>query len=97
MATTAINNVSIWSNGTSTSCNEFQLRAVSDDLTTAATFYYQVGVLTPATEEAAESFSSKTDGNLTCSGNDYSEWANNLFSTDWILEWGCEKLNLTKN
>ena len=90
MATTTILEVSVWKQGAAVSCNTLSLNSISDNLTSSATFYFQVGTTT------AETFTPETEGNLTCSAENYIDWRVNSFSTDWILTWACGQLNLTK-
>lgn len=90
MAQCTINSVQVWKDGQSISCDTLNLISINDNLTTKATFYFQVGTTTD------EVFKSETEGNLTCAGESYVSWSESGFSTEWITSWACQILNLTK-
>jgi hypothetical protein len=74
--------ISIWDNGTNLSATILNAYAVNVALNTSATFYYSL---------LSESRQTLTQGNLTMSGEDYQEWANN---DDYAWEWIAGQLNL---
>jgi hypothetical protein len=74
--------VSIWDNGTNQSAEILNAYAVNVTLGISATFYYS---LLSATKQTLAS------GNLTMSGDAYSEWSNN---DEYALEWIAGQLNL---
>jgi hypothetical protein len=86
----AINPVAIWANGESKSANLFSMVSIQDDLSTSATFYYQ---LMESDTEAEPTVSTQlAQGNLTLGGTEYPTWDG---SNEWIMNWAAGKLNLT--
>lgn len=77
-----IEKVSIWDNGTNQSAEILNAYAVNVTLGISATFYYS---LLSATKQTLAS------GNLTMSGDAYSEWSNN---DEYAWEWIAGQLNL---
>ena len=78
--------VSIWDNGKVQQAKLLNAYAVNVALGTSATFYYQ---MLSETEEGNVGMQ-LTQGNLTMSGEDYSQWEVDNFAWDWVAE----KLNL---
>ena len=78
--------VSIWDNGTVQEAKVLNAYAVNVVLGNSATFYYQ---MLSETEEGNVGMQ-LTQGNLTMSGEDYSQWELDNFAWDWVAE----KLNL---
>ena len=78
--------VSIWYQGAMTPAVIFNMVSISDNLTTSATFYYQ---LYSATNIVL------ADGNLTMDGADYVTYSSSPASNDFAYTWGAGKLNLT--
>jgi hypothetical protein len=78
--------VSIWYNGQMIQATIFNMVSISDNLSTSATFYYQL-------------FSSTNiqlaDGNLTMDGFDYQAYSTSPDSNYYAYSWGAGKLNLT--
>jgi hypothetical protein len=74
--------VSIWDNGTVQQATILNAYAVNVSLNTSATFYYS---LLSKTEEGNVS-TQLAQGNLTMSGEDYSQWDADTFAWDWIAE-----------
>ncbi len=86
----AITPVTIWANGESKSANVFNMVSIQDDLSTSATFYYQ---LLESDSEAEPAVSTQlAQGNLTISAEEYPTWDG---SNEWIMDWAAEQLNLT--
>lgn len=84
--------VSIWYNGIMVSATIFNMVSISDNLTTSATFYYQlyaiINNVIPETVQVA-------DGNLTIDGFDYETYSTSPDSNSYAYSWGAGKLNLT--
>jgi len=78
--------VSIWYNGQVVQATIFNMVCINDNLTTSATFYYQLFV--DANYQVA-------DGNLTMSGADYITFSTSTTANDNAYEWGATQLNLT--
>lgn len=74
--------VSIWDNGKVQQAKLLNAYAVNVALGTSATFYYQ---MLSETEEGNVGMQ-LTQGNLTMSGEDYSQWEVDNFAWDWIAE-----------
>lgn len=78
--------VSIWYNGSMIQATIFNMVSISDNLSTTATFYYQ---LFSATNQQL------ADGNLTMDGFDYQAYSTSPDSNAYAYSWGASKLNLT--
>ena len=78
--------VSIWYNGIMVSATIFNMISISDDLSTSATFYYQL--FTDINQQVAE-------GNLTMTGFDYEAYSTSPDSNAYAYQWGATQLNLT--
>lgn len=85
--------VKIWKNGQSKEATVFNLRIISDDLSSSASFYYSLSEEnsdgTP--EELGTFLNVLSDGNLSMSTEEYEEWDN---SNESAYEWAAEKLSL---
>lgn len=83
----------IWRNGESFEANLLNAYIINDNLATACTFYYQLCSSVEPTDEALLIINqSLTEGNITMSGEDYSNWDN---SNEQAYSYIAEKLNLT--
>ena len=78
--------VSIWYNGSMVAATIFNMVSISDNLSTSATFYYQ---LFSATNVQLAS------GNLTMDGADYTTYSTSPDSNAFAYSWGATQLNLT--
>lgn len=78
--------VSIWYNGTMVQATIYNLVSISDNLSTSATFYYQL---------FSASQLQLADGNLTMDGFDYEAYTTSPDSNAYAYSWGATKLNLT--
>ena len=83
--------VSIWKDGKVQKANEFIMRSVSDDLKSAATFYYELRVKESTVNDVVTPGQSLAEGNLTMDGVDYSMWDG---SNTTVYTWACKQLNL---
>jgi hypothetical protein len=78
--------VSIWYNGSMVQATIFNMVSISDNLSTSATFYYQLFSFT--NQQLA-------DGNLTMDGFDYEAYSTSPDSNSYAYSWGASKLNIT--
>lgn len=78
--------VSIWYNGEMVPATIFNLNSISDNLSTTATFFYQL--------YSAENIQ-LAQGNLTMDGFDYEAYSTSPDSNAYAYQWGAEKLNIT--
>jgi hypothetical protein len=78
--------VGIWYNGAIIQATIFNLTSVNDNLSTEATFLYQLFSVDNI---------QLTNGNITMDGTDYSNYSSNPTSNDYAYQWGAAKLNLT--
>jgi hypothetical protein len=78
--------VSIWYNGSMVQATIYNMKSISDNLSTNATFYYQL---------YSASQLQLADGNLTMDGFDYEAYSTSPDSNAYAYSWGASKLNLT--
>jgi hypothetical protein len=78
--------VSIWYNGIMVMATIFNMNSINDNLTSSATFYYQL--FTELNQQVAE-------GNLTMTGFDYEAYSTSPDSNAYAYQWGATQLNLT--
>jgi hypothetical protein len=78
--------VSIWYNGIMVMATIFNMNSINDNLTSSATFYWQL--LTADKIQVA-------DGNLTMTGFDYEAYSTSPDSNSYAYQWGTTQLNLT--
>lgn len=78
--------VSIWYNGIMVMATIFNMNAINDDLSSTATFYYQL--FTDINQQVAE-------GNLVMTGFDYEAYSTSPDSNSYAYQWGATQLNLT--
>jgi hypothetical protein len=83
--------VSIWKDGKVQKANEFIMRSVSDDLKSAATFYYELRVKETIVGDVVTPGQSLAEGNLTMDGVDYSSWDG---SNTTVYQWALKQLNI---
>jgi hypothetical protein len=78
--------VSIWYNGQTINATIFSMNSISDNLSTNATFYYQL-------------FSANNiqlaQGNLTIEGSDYTSYSSSQDSNAYAYDWAATELGLT--
>ena len=82
-----ISPVSIWDNGTVQQAKIINSYAVNVTLNTSATFWY--GLFTETVDGNVGS--QVAQGNLTMTGEAYTDWSQDSYAWDWIAE----QLNLT--
>lgn len=78
--------VSIWYNGIMVMATIFNMNSINDNLTSSATFYYQL--FTELNQQVAE-------GNLIMTGFDYEAYSTSPDSNSYAYQWGASQLNLT--
>lgn len=86
--------INIWSNGQSLQANNLDMYIINDNLSSSATFYYQLLKVT-TDQEGQTSSQQLSQGNLTMSGTDYNNWGNVGDINDEAYTWAAEQLNLT--
>lgn len=79
--------VSIWDNGTVQQATILNSYAVNVTLNTSATFWYGLFAENEDTSQGAQ----LAQGNLTMSGEAYTQWSQDSYAWDWIAS----QLNLT--
>ena len=84
--------ISSWQNGEEKLGTEFNLRSISDNLSTHASFYYSIS--TEQTEQVVSQV--LVDGNIFLDGADYQTWDSDPSANAWAYDWALAKLNLTK-
>lgn len=78
--------VNIWVNGEQKQAVNLGMYIINDNLSTSATFYYQL---------FDEDLQQLAQGNLTISGTDYDNWNANPNINDAAYTWAATQLNLT--
>ena len=86
--------VDIWSNGQSLQANNLSMYSINDNLSSSATFYYQLLNIT-INQDGNTTSSPLSQGNLTMDGTDYENWGENGNINDEAYVWAADKLNLT--
>jgi hypothetical protein len=79
--------VSIWDNGTVQQATILNSYAVNVTLNTSATFWYGLFAENADTSQGAQ----LAQGNLSMTGEAYTQWQSDVFAWEWIAE----QLNLT--
>jgi hypothetical protein len=89
----AIQPVNIWAGGQNVQANNINMYVINDDLSSSATFYYQL--LKVETIDDNTSSQQLAQGNLTISGTDYENWNANPDINNAAYVWAAGQLNLT--
>ena len=89
----AIQPVNIWSGGQSLQANNLDMYVINDNLSSSATFYYQL--LKVETIDDNTTTQQLAQGNLTMSGTDYDNWNATPDINDAAFVWAAGQLNLT--
>jgi len=92
--------VTIWTGGTQKTASEFSLRIIADDLSSSATFYYELleKVVTPGAtpeDEPTVSTTMLVNGNSTLEGTEYVAWGESSDINADAYARIAAKLNLT--
>jgi len=86
MAQIRIHPTLIWANGIEIEAIYLDASSIQDNLETEAKFYYSL---------ADENHITLIAGNISIVGDDYIQWLDNDFATNWIMNWIADQLNLT--
>lgn len=78
--------VTIWQNGVNSQATQLSLTIINDNLSTSATFYYQL---------LSEDNIQLSQGNLTIDGTEYDDWGNSDDINDDAYVIAASKLSLT--
>ena len=78
--------ISIWYNGIMVMATIFNMNSINDNLTSSATFYWQL--FSSTNQQLAQ-------GNLTMTGFDYEAYSTSPDSNSYAYQWGATQLNLT--
>jgi hypothetical protein len=91
----AIQPVNIWINGEQKVANQFNLRIIADDLSSSATFYYELINQTTPAEGDDPINTVLANGNSSLSGEEYDTWdeSSDVNNEAYVLI--AAKLNLT--
>lgn len=81
-----IQQVSIWYNGQIVQATIFNMKSIQDNLSTSATFYYQL---------YSTNNIQIADGNLLLENADYTTYSTSPDSNEYAYQWGATQLNLT--
>lgn len=93
--------VNIWVNGEVKIAEQFNLRSISDDLESSATFYYELKEKDIVNQDSngndiITSGPVLSKGNLSMNGSTYQNWGNQSGSdiNTWAYNWAAGELNL---
>lgn len=78
--------VTIWQNGVNSQATQLSLIIINDNLSTSATFYYQL---------LSEDNIQLSQGNLTIDGTEYDDWGNSGDINNEAYSIAASKLSLT--
>ena len=78
--------VSIWYNGQIVQATIFNMKSIQDNLSSSATFYYQL---------YATNNQQIADGNLLLENADYITYSTSPDSNEYAYQWGATQLNIT--
>lgn len=91
--------VSSWQNGEEKEATQFVLSSSYDNLSTNATFQYQLNEITsvppPTIPPMYPMYNTLVNGSLSISGQDYLDWDAASDANEWAYTWAAGKLNLT--
>lgn len=87
MAKVNVNDITIWTNGEIKVANVFSCMCLYDNLIDEANFYIELLDI----DEKIVLF----QGNQTINLENYINWKNQGFTTEWLINFLCNKLNLT--
>lgn len=86
--------INLWIGGTTVTANIFQLRIIIDNLKDFAQLYYQLGNETINPDDEFPIITWYQDGNLSITGQDYTNWNNDPDANAWIYSWAATQLNI---
>jgi len=86
-----IQGIQIWNDGSEKVAEDFLLRSIADDLSTSASFYYELKEAEVITDGNVISGAVLRNGNLHMGGQEYTDWDDSNASA---YTWAAAKLNL---
>ena len=89
-----IQSVNVWVNGEQKAANQLSLRIIADDLSSSATFYYEL-IDQTVDPEGNTTNTVLTNGNSSLSGTEYNSWDESSDVNDEAYVLIAAKLNLT--
>ena len=90
--------ISSWQNGEEKQATVFVLSSSYDNLSTSATFQYQLNEAISGPTPPSPifpSFNTLVNGFLNITGQDYLDWDASADANNWIYNWAAAQLNLT--
>jgi hypothetical protein len=90
--------ISSWQNGEEKQATVFVLSSSYDNLSTTATFQYQLNEVPSSPVPPSPffpSFNTLVNGFLNISGQDYLDWDASADANNWIYNWAATQLKLT--
>lgn len=87
--------ITSWSNGQQIQANTFSMYSINDNLSTSATFYYQILSVITDIDGNVTSQTQVAEGNLYMGGTDYDNWGNATDINEAAYIWAAQQLNLT--
>jgi hypothetical protein len=86
----------IWNNGRSKTAEFLQVTGINDNYESSATNYWQLFSKVVDAEGVESAGESVAQGNLTISGQDYTDWGDQpaMAINAWIYDWVANQLNL---
>ena len=85
---------SLWVGGQEKTASVLNLRSISDDLATTATFYWELQEADVVVDEQTTQGQVLQNGNLAMSGEDYQLWNGALDINAEAYSWAAVQLNL---
>ena len=86
-----IQGIQIWNEGSVKTAEEFSLRSISDDLSSSATFYYELREANTVDGDNIISGQVLRNGNFSMGGEEYDSWDDSNASA---YTWAAAKLNI---
>jgi hypothetical protein len=87
----------VWFNGANVDAEYFAMKSIDDNLEDAAQFYWQLFAKTQDADGNDIVGQALSQGNLTMSGQDYSDWGDQSGNdiNGWAYTWAANLLNIT--
>jgi hypothetical protein len=87
----------VWFNGSNVDAEYFAMKSIDDNLEDQAQFYWQLFAKTQDADGNDVAGQALSQGNLTMSGQDYSDWGNQGGAdiNNWAYSWAANILNIT--
>jgi hypothetical protein len=86
-----IQGIQIWNDGIVKTAEQFNLRSIADDLSSSATFYYELKEADVVDGDNVASGQILRNGNLSMGGAEYNSWDDSNASA---YTWAAGKLNI---